>query len=69
MSLKKCRLRSRCRCGSSEGLILPGSGPHCGKLLCWECGSYIRWLGKKDYNLALKLDLINDVWELKVIAG
>jgi hypothetical protein len=66
--LKKCRLRSPCRCGSSEGLILPGSSPHCGKLLCWECGRHQKWLAKKDYALALSKGLVNDVLELEAIA-
>ena len=56
--LKSCKLRSPCRCGSESGLITHGTGPHCGKLLCWECGSYNRWLGKKDYNLAVVKGLV-----------
>lgn len=68
MSLKSCRLRSPCRCGSSEGLILPGIWPHCGRLTCWECGRHQRWLGKKDYALALSKGLVNDVLELEAIA-
>ena len=68
MSLKKCRLRSRCRCGSSEGLILPGSGPHCGKLLCWGCGGFLRWLSRADYQRALSKGLVNDLAELEAIA-
>ena len=67
--LKSCKLRSPCRCGSTDGLITPGSSPHCGKLLCWKCGKFQKWLGKKDYALALSKGLVNDVLELEAIAG
>jgi hypothetical protein len=67
--LKSCKLRSRCRCGSTDGLIAPGTGPHWGRLTCWECGKFVRWLNKRDYNQAKKLDLINDSAELEAIAG
>ena len=69
MSLKKCRLRSACRCGSSEGLIFPGTGPHYGCLICWQCGRHQKWLGRHDYQRALSKGLVNDVAELEAIAS
>jgi hypothetical protein len=66
--LKKCRLRSPCRCGSTDGLITHGSGPHMAKLVCWECGSYIRWLTRTDYQRAKGHDLVNDLAELEEFA-
>ncbi len=66
--MRSCKLRSPCRCGSSNGLILPGTAPHRAALRCWDCGRFIRWLGKNDYARAQKLGLINDVQELEAIA-
>ena len=68
MPLKKCKLRSPCKCGSFDGLITPGTGPHYGRLICWECGRFIRWLNKVDYQRALSKGLVNDVAELEAIA-
>jgi len=66
--LKSCKLRSPCRCGSTDGLITPGVKPHLARLVCWNCGKFQKWLSKKDFDRALKLDLINDARELEAIA-
>ena len=66
--LKRCQLRSPCRCGSESGLILPGVGPHRAALRCWDCGSFIRWLGKNDYARAVTHNLVNSPAEMEEIA-
>jgi len=68
MSLKKCKLRSPCRCGSFDGLITPGTGPHRAKLVCWECGRFIRWLNKSDHRRALTHGLVNSLADIEAIA-
>ena len=67
--LKKCRLRSPCRCGATDGLILPGAGPHYGRLNCWQCGRHQKWLGRHDYQRALSKGLVNTLADVEVIAS
>jgi hypothetical protein len=67
--LKSCKLRSPCRCGSTDGLITPGSGPHWGRLTCWQCGRHQKWLGRDDYQRGLAKGLVNSHDELEAIAG
>jgi|LakMenE18May11ns_1017448.scaffolds.fasta_scaffold9768002_1 hypothetical protein len=68
MSLKKCRLRSPCRCGSTDGLIAPGTGPHLAKLVCWECGKFQKWLKQSDYQKAKRTGLVNSLADIEAIA-
>jgi len=37
----------RCKhCGSLNTLQGPGAGPHYARLLCKDCGSFIKWVAK-----------------------
>lgn len=40
---------TRCpRCGSSETVVRPGTGPHFAKLVCAKCGRWLQWLPRPD---------------------
>ena len=69
MSLKKCRLRSPCRCGSESGLITPGTGPHGGRLTCWECGKFQKWLRRADYQKAQRTGLVNSLADIDALTS
>jgi hypothetical protein len=67
--LKSCKLRSPCKCGSTDGLITHGVKPHLAKLVCWECGKFLKWLKQSDYQKAKRTGLVNSLADIEVIAS
>ncbi len=59
--LKPVPLKKPCyNCESSHGYITPsGNKTHSARLSCIECHRYLKWLGKADFERAVKLDLVN----------
>lgn len=33
----------KCKCGSTNNYCKRGTGPHFCKVLCWDCGMFIKW--------------------------
>jgi hypothetical protein len=56
--MKPCNLKKSCKCGSSQGHIVPCTPPHAGKVVCWECGRWLKWLGRNDLQRAVKCGLV-----------
>lgn len=59
--MKPCNLKKSCKCGSKEGHIVTASRPHYGRLNCFECGRFQKWLGKSDMERAIAKDLVTDL--------
>jgi hypothetical protein len=57
---KTCNIASPCRCGSDKGHIFhSGNNYHAGKIHCSDCGKFLKWISKCEFDRAMKMDLVN----------
>ncbi|BAQ67111.1 hypothetical protein GM3709_3876 (plasmid) [Geminocystis sp. NIES-3709] len=67
LELKKCSLLSPCRCGNTQGHIYPsGNRYHAGKICCSQCDRFLKWVSKKEYERAMRSNLVNDYSDKKL---
>lgn len=67
--MNNCKLLKPCSCGSQHGVILSsGNNYHSGKIECVDCGKFLKWISKREFDRAKVLNLVNEVEEMPLFA-